>query len=257
MNKSASKSVLRRSKILDLLLGGREVPIKEIAEKLDVSIMTVHRDLAELERNGAITRVRGAVSAERSVIFESSYHFRSQKQIDEKRRLARAAIKHIEPGNALAWDDSTTAYQMTEFIQEITPITVLTNGLPVIERLSNEPGVEMIALGGKFSRGFNGFFGLQCEQAIASYVVDVAVMSSTTIRGISLYTQDEQVVRMKRAMLKIAKKSVLLVDSSKFQFSALNYIADLTDFDHVIISKDPGEEALATLRSAGIDFELV
>jgi DeoR/GlpR family transcriptional regulator of sugar metabolism len=86
--------------------------------------------------------------------------------------------------------------------------------------------------------------------------VDVAVMSSTTIQGISLFTQEEQVVRMKRVMLSIAKKSVLLVDSSKFTYSALNHIADLSDFDHVIISKDTKPETLASLRSAGIAFDL-
>jgi DeoR/GlpR family transcriptional regulator of sugar metabolism len=256
MSKTASKSELRRSRILELLLGGQQVPIKEIAEKLNVSLMTIHRDLAELEQNGAITRVRGAVSAEKSVLFESSYFFRSQKQTEEKRRLAKAAIKYIQPGNALAWDDSTTAFQMTEFIQEVTPLTVLTNGLSVIQRLSTEPGVEVIALGGKFHRGFNGFFGLQCEQAIATYVVDVAVMSSTTIQGISLFTQDEQVVRMKRAMLDIAKKTVLLVDSTKFQYSALNHVADLPDFDHVILSKDTDPEIIKKLRSQGVQFEL-
>ena len=71
-------------------------------------------DLADLEANGAITRVRGAVSAEKSVLFESSYLFREQKHIVEKRRLAQAAVKHIDPGMAVIWDDSTTAFQVTE-----------------------------------------------------------------------------------------------------------------------------------------------
>lgn len=255
MNKPASKSELRRNKILDLLLGGRQVPIKEIAEKLDVSLMTIHRDLAELEQNGAITRVRGAVSAEKSVLFESSYFFRSQKQIEEKKRLAKAAMQFIEPGNAVAWDDSTTVFQMTEFIQEVTPITVLTNGLSAIQKLCTESGVEVIALGGKYHRGFDGFFGIQCEEAISTYVVDVAVMSSTTIQGTSLFTQDEQVVRMKRAMLKIAKKSVLLIDSTKFKYSALNHIAELSEFSHVVVSKETEPATLESLRASGIRFE--
>jgi DeoR/GlpR family transcriptional regulator of sugar metabolism len=237
-------------------MGGQQVQIKEIAEKLEVSLMTIHRDLAELEQNGAITRVRGAVSAEKSVLFESSYLFRSNKQLNEKRRLVKAALKYVSAGNALALDDSTTVAQIADFIQEITPVTVLTNGLDMINRLCTEPGIDVIALGGMYHRGFNGFFGLQCESVIASYIVDVSIMSSTTIQGTSLFTQEEQVVRMKRAMLKIAKKTVLLVDSSKFTYSALNHVADLSDFDHVIISSDTDEAALNTLRGAGIVFEL-
>ena len=251
-----SKSDVRRAQILDLLLGGQQVQIKEIAGKLDVSLMTIHRDLAELEKNGAITRVRGAVSAEKSVLFESSYQFRSQKQLDEKKRLIKAALKYVSAGNALALDDSTTVAQIADHIQEITPITVLTNGLDMINRLCTEPGVDIIALGGHYHRGFNGFFGLQCESAISSYIVDVAIMSSTTIQGTSLFTQEEQVVRMKRAMLKIAKKTVLLLDSSKFNYSALNNIADLRDFDHVVISSDTDATSLEILSAAGIVFEL-
>lgn len=256
MNKKMSKSDTRRAQILDLLLGGQQIQIKEIAEKLDVSLMTIHRDLTELERNGAITRVRGAVSAEKSVLFESSYFFRSQKNIEEKKRLVRAALKYVAPGNALALDDSTTVAQIAEYIQDVTPITVLTNGLGMINQLCTEPGVDVISLGGKYHRGFNAFFGLQCERVASSYVVDVSIMSTTTIHGTSLFTQEEQVVRMKQAMLKIARTSILLIDSSKFTYSALNHAADLSDFDHVIISADTDPEKLNTLRTAGISFEL-
>jgi len=256
MSTKLSKSDARRTQILDLLSGGQQVQIKEIAEKLDVSLMTIHRDLAELEQNGAISRVRGAVSAEKSVLFESSYFFRSQRQIEEKKRLVRAALKYVTPGNALALDDSTTVAQIADIIQEVTPITVLTNGLGMINRLCTEPGVDVISLGGKYHRGFNGFFGLQCERATSDYIVDVSIMSTTTIQGTALFTQEEQVVRMKRIMLKIARKSILLVDSTKFTYSALNHTADLADFDHVIISSDTDPENLESLRTAGIVFEL-
>ena len=251
-----SKSDIRKGEILQLLLGGGQVLIKELAKQLDVSLMTIHRDLADLEANGAITRVRGAVSAEKSVLFESSYLFREQKHIAEKRRLAQAAVKRIDPGMAVVWDDSTTAFQVTEFIQEITPVTVLSNSLPVIDRLATEPDVEIIALGGKYNRGYGGFFGLQCEQAIRSYHVDVALMSSTTVQGTSIYTQDEQVVRIKQAMLEVAKKSIVLIDSSKFEYTALNKVADLRDFDHVIVSKDIDERRINELIQANVKLEL-
>ena len=57
-------------------------------------------------------------------------------------------------------------------------------------------------------------------------------------------------------MLKIAKKSILLIDSSKFTYSALNHVADLGDFDHVIVSSDTDEKSLEALQAAGIKFEL-
>tara|TARA_B100000780_G_scaffold81482_1_gene55619 strand:+ start:10911 stop:11315 length:405 start_codon:yes stop_codon:yes gene_type:complete len=133
---------------------------------------------------------------------------------------------------------------------------VLSNSLPVIDRLATEPDVEIIALGEKYNRGYRGFFGLQCEQAIRSYHVDVALMSSTTVQGTFIYTQDEQVVRIKQAMLEVAKRSIVLIDSSKFEYTAFNKVADLRDFDHVIVSKDIDERRINELIQANVKLEL-
>lgn len=238
-------------------MDGDPVQIKDLADSLDVSLMTIHRDLNDLKASGVIRQVRGSVSAEKSVLFESSYLYRCQKQLDEKLRLAKAAVAHLEPGNAVVWDDSTTTYHVCDFINQVTPITVITNALPVLNRLSSEPDVDVIAIGGAYHRGYNGFFGLGCEKTISSYHVDIALLSSTTVQGLSLYTQDEQVVRAKQAMMNIAKKSILLVDSSKFHFTALNHVADLNQFDTVIVAGDLEKSTINELIKAGINLELV
>jgi DeoR/GlpR family transcriptional regulator of sugar metabolism len=252
-----SKAEQRRSEIVRILMESGSVQIKDLAGTLNVSLMTVHRDLNDLQNQGLVRRIRGAVSAEKSMLFESSYLYRARQHVDEKRRLARAAVAHIEPGNAIIWDDSSTTYHVTEFIDQVTPITIITNALPVMERLRDAQDIELIALGGKYHRAYNGFFGLACERAIRSYHVDVALLSTTTIRGLSLYTQDEQVLRSKQAMIEIARKQILLVDESKFHFSALNHVADLTDFDVVLLSGSVDPQIIARMRDGGVKLQLV
>ena len=82
-------------------------------------------------------------------------------------------------------------------------------------------------------------------------------MSTTTIQGIAMYTQDEQVVRAKQAMIEVARKKILLVDETKFHFSALNFVANLTDFDVVLLAGDIDPAVLDALRTAGVKLELV
>ena len=82
-------------------------------------------------------------------------------------------------------------------------------------------------------------------------------MSTTTIQGMSLYTQDEHVVRAKQAMMEIARKKILLVDESKFHFSALNHVADLSVFDVVLISSSVDSTTIARLRDGGVKLQLV
>src|SRR5690606_41661187 len=103
----------------------------------------------------------------------------------------------------------------------------------------------------------NGFFGMTCENTIRSFHVDVALLSTTTVQGLSLYTQDEQVVRAKQAMMAIARKKILLVDSSKFHFSALIYVATLTDFDAVLLTGEVDSAITQTMREAGVKLHVV
>ncbi len=254
---ATSKSERRRAEIMRMLMDGGSTQIKDLAERLEVSLMTVHRDLNDLQEQGLVRRVRGSVSAEKTMLFESSYLYRTRQHVAEKQRLGRAAVAHIEPGNAVIWDDSSTTYHVCDYIASVTPLTVITNALPVMERLYGVPEVDLIALGGRYHRGYNGFFGMACERAIRTYHVDVALMSTTTIQGLSLYTQDEQVVRAKQAMMAIARKKILLVDASKFHFTALMHVAELTDFDAVIVTGEVDAGIIGGMRDAGVRLEVV
>lgn len=255
-NNEGSKAEQRQAGIVKALSEGATIQIKDLAQQLGVSLMTIHRDLTTLQELGIVRRMRGAVSAEKSMLFESSYQFRAHKHVEEKRALARAAIKHIEPGNAVMWDDSTTVFHVTEFIDEVVPVTVITNAFAVLEKLQTHPEVTTIALGGRYLRSFHGYFGIYCERAIASFRADIALMSTTAVQGLSLFTADEMVVRTKQAMMAVSQKKILMVDSSKFQHSALNHFADLTDFDVVIVPKSLDTAILDPLHQGGVKIEL-
>ncbi|MBN8999182.1 MAG: DeoR/GlpR transcriptional regulator [Rhizobiales bacterium] len=252
-----SKSERRRARILQTLMSGATAQIRDLADTLGVSLMTVHRDLAELEKEGLVRRLRGAVSAEKSLLFESSYNYRGRKQVEEKKRLARAAVARLEPGNAIICDDSTTTYHICDFIEEMAPLTVITNAVPILERLRTTPDIDLIATGGRYHSGYNGYFGAVCERTIRSFHVDVAILSTTTIQGLSLFTPDETVVRAKQAMMEVARRRILLADATKFHFTALNYVAQITDFDLVLLAGDVPPANLEQLRGAGVTFELV
>jgi DeoR/GlpR family transcriptional regulator of sugar metabolism len=252
-----SKTERRRSEIMRLLMKNSTAQIKDLANVLQVSLMTIHRDLNDLQELGLVRRLRGTVSAEKSMLFESSYVYRARQHGDEKRRLAHLAIRHIEPGNTIVWDDSSTTYHVCNVIEQVAPVTVITNAFPVMERLRDMRDIQLIALGGKFHRSYNGFFGVACENMIRSYHVDVALISTTTLEGTALYTQDEQVLRVKQAMLSIARKKILMADASKFNFSALNYVADVTAFDVVLLAGDVKAPEVARLRDCGVKVEVV
>jgi len=242
---------------MDYVLERGAVQIDELVEAFGVSRMTVHRDLDALVRQGIVRKVRGGASALPSGLFESSFRFRMRTSVEEKKALARAALSLIEPGQALMLDDSTTVVTLAEQLTHVTPLTVVTNSLPVIEHLQEEDEISLISLGGRFSRNYSSFVGLSCERAIADMRVNLLFLSASAVSGTALYHQDEETVKIKRAMMAAAEQRVLLVDHRKFETTALNRVAEMSEFDRIMTTEGIRPESETALREAGIALEVV
>ena len=93
--------------IVDHVLARGDATVAELAELTGVSLMTVHRDIAELADRGILRKYHGGVSAQPSMVFESSSDFRLHAHTDEKQALARAALSFVGPGMSVMLDDST------------------------------------------------------------------------------------------------------------------------------------------------------
>jgi len=123
------KTETRQRRISELVLARGSMSAQDLVDEFDVSLMTVHRDLDELEKRGVLRKVRGGVTAQPSSVFESLMPYRLTAMADQKRRLAEHALRYVEPGMSLMLDDSTTVLKMIPGLAGITPLHVATNFL--------------------------------------------------------------------------------------------------------------------------------
>jgi len=123
----------RQEKIAEYLLQNSSVYVQELAKIFNVSSMTIHRDLDELEKQGILRKVRGGATAQPSSLFESDFRYRLDFARNAKLAIARFAIRYIEPGQAIMMDDSTTTLTLAELVKDIQPLTVITNSFPIIQ----------------------------------------------------------------------------------------------------------------------------
>ncbi len=242
----------RRQGIMDILMEAGMASVEDLANRFGVSKMTVHRDLDDLEQAGLLRKVHGGASIQSSPQFESDFRYREKVAMEEKRALAAAAATMIGPGQIVIIDDGSTAGGIAPFLKDIRPLTVITNNLAVINLLSGVAGIQLIALGGQFSKKFNGFFGLLAEDALRSLRADVAFLSSSAIQGASAFHQDQEVVQSKRLMIKAAARRYLLVDHGKFGKSALHFLTPLDAFDGVLTGEKVASDHADILREAGV-----
>ena len=242
----------RKQLIIEMLLAEGTVTLERLARHFVVSKMTIHRDLDELEAEALLRKIRGGATIESSGQFESDFRYRTRMAADEKRIITRYAAGFIEPGMSVMIDDGSTSQSITPYLLKKRPLTVITNNLAIITALAGEAGITLISLGGVYSKKFNGFFGIMAEEAIERLRADVALMSSSSIDGKTAFHQDQEVVEIKRRMIRSSAKHFLMVDHQKFGRTALHYLSDLSAFDGVITTSALPDATKTNLAAQGI-----
>jgi DeoR/GlpR family transcriptional regulator of sugar metabolism len=246
----------RREVIAEHVLTHGSATAAELAERFQVSLMTIHRDLDELERQGVVRKYRGGVTAQPSGVFESNVAFRMKAMQAQKDAIAATAARLIEPGMAVMLDDSTTALALARRLEGITPLTVVTNFLEGLNLLSQVRGIRLMALGGDYDPLHNSFLGVSCIEAIDSLQVDLCFVSTSAVSGGFAYHQEQHIVSVKRAMLARAARNVLLLDHTKLNRIALHRVAPLSAFHRVVVDDGASADALRELDEQKVAYEV-
>lgn len=232
---------------------------QRLAELLDVSLMTIHRDLDELERRGLVRKFHGGVTAQPSGVFESLLSFRMMTRTEEKVAIAEAALRYVEPGMSIILDDSTTTLRMIPGLAERTPLHAATTSVPALHELAAiaaNNDLTVMGLGGMYDLPHESFVGMQCIEQIRGIRADAVFMSTSAVSTIDVFHQEERIVVLKRAMVSAATKRYLLVDHTKLGRVALHKVVPLNTFDLVITDSAADPEVLAEWRAGGIPFEV-
>jgi DeoR/GlpR family transcriptional regulator of sugar metabolism len=248
-----SRQAARQRAICEAVMAEGAIRIDELAERFDISLMTVHRDLDELESRALIRKSRGVATALSSSLVESSDVFRLGQQQEEKESLARAVLDYIEPGQAILLDDSTTVLKLVELLPEKTPLTVITNVLTIMNKLAHVRGISLLALGGNYYNWCSAFMGRMTNEAISALRADTFIMSTSAITDDTCFHQTLETVDTKRAMFDAAATRILLVDHTKFAKRALHALAHLTEYDLVIVDNKTDASHIMRLRKQGVN----
>lgn len=246
----------RQERITEHIVTHRSASIPELAELCGVSEMTIYRDVERLERRGVVRKFHGGVTAQPSGVFESNVAYRRATMTEQKAAIAARAREIVEPGMSVLLDDATTTLALAKLLGEITPLTVATNYLEAMTLLARFDGINLIALGGDYDRTHDSFTGTACVDAIDGLRVDIAFVSVSAVSGGSVYHQEQRVVAVKRAMLRAARRRVLLLDHTKLGRDALYRLAPLSEFELVIVDDDLSEGARRELDDHDTSYSL-
>ena len=231
---------LRQGRILDAVREHGTVRVVDLSHSLDVSEMTVRRDLETLAAQGLVEKVHGGATAitERS-IDEPGFAAKSVRQQAEKKAIAESAAALVSPGSAIALTGGTTTWALARRLSAMSGLTVVTNSLPVAEELrrSADHGSSVVLTGGTRTPS-DALVGPIAESAARELHVDVVFMGVHGMDEAAGFTTPNLMeCEINRAFLQSARRLVVLADHTKWGLIGLSTIADLGDA-HTLISDD-------------------
>jgi DeoR family transcriptional regulator, aga operon transcriptional repressor len=249
----------RRATLLQALNQNGYIQVAEFADEIGISAATIRRDLFMLEKEGLCIRKRGgAVRASNEVVYELPYTIKQYQHVEEKARIARAAVGLLEPGDSIIFDAGSTTYAVAQLLSGWSQLTVVTNDLQIAVRLAANPNIQLITTGGSVRPYVFSLQGWQTEAFIKSLKVKKTFLGADAIdsQGFVLNTNMDE-VGIKQAMIEAAEQVILVTDSTKFGKSGMFRVCDLSEVDLVITDNDIPGASLDLLVNKKISYRLV
>lgn len=244
----------RRTNILQIIENNGFVSLQELVDRVGVSESTVRRDLEHLDGIGQIRRTRGGAAyvGESLTTFEE----RRTRSSLQKQRIASEVARLIEPGESVLLDGGTTTLEVARQLIGKS-LQVVTNSLPIINLLVNQPNIELIVIGGYLYPKTGVALGPFAKAALSEIHVRRLIMSVGGITQQGLYNTNTLLVETERSMLAAAEEVIVVSDSNKLGHSALAHLCPLDAVDRMVIDSGITDEWHAIITQAGIELTIV
>ena len=234
----------RKALLMNRLREDGYVQVADLAAELNLTPVTIRRDLILLEEEGLCIRKRGgAVRSTQGVTAEIPYDVKKNRNIAEKNRIASAAISLVENGDTILLDAGSTIYSLACLLHTRERLTVVTHDLNIAVKLASNPRINLICTGGIARANVFTLQGSQVVDFIRNLKVDKsfigadAIHSDGTISNVNI-----EEVPIKQAMIESANQVILLTDSSKFGITGFAKVCNITDIDYLITDSNAPEE---------------
>lgn len=245
----------RHAAILERLMMFESVQVSDLATLLNVSLVTIRKDLTELEKANKLYRSHGKAILINPYINNRNVSEKEKLNTSEKRSIGIEAAQLIERDDTIILASGTTIHALARAIKPIHRLTLITASVAVSNILSTEEDVEILQLGGVLRHSSQSVVGRSAEQ----YLDNVAC--SKLFLGIDgfdfnfgITTTDMREAELNQVMMRTAQKTIVLADSSKFGRRGFSKIANIEDIDIIITDSRVSPTVVKRIEEMGIEL---
>jgi DeoR family transcriptional regulator, aga operon transcriptional repressor len=252
------KQQARSTAILTALQQTGSVSVEQLSAQLDVSQMTIRRDLDMLETQGLLRRTHGGAVSIEPLFYEPfrndrTFQAQVEKFAQEKRRIGRAAAGLIERGETIALTPGTTTREVIRGLPLNYDITVVTNTVNVAMELSMRKDLKIFVTGGHLHGDWFSLIGPTAAQSLANLLISTVFIGADGIEpkwGASCFSPEE--AHLNSIMVRHARRKISVVDHSKFGVVAGWRICNTGDLSVLVTDSGATDEMVQPFEKARV-----
>jgi DeoR/GlpR family transcriptional regulator of sugar metabolism len=244
----------RHNDIINILTRLKKVSVQDLTERLNVSEVTIRKDLTQLEEKGKLLRTHGG-----AVLAEDREHLRTlstrlHEKVPHKRAIASRARELVREDDTIYIDSGSTCYFLAREVKGMT-LRVVTNSIDVMAELAPSATISLYSLGGSFRPEAGAFIGPVAEEALRFFQIETCFLGTTGISPEGLFSSQNTIeAQLKRKVRGASQRAAVLADHTKYGIKAFAVFSDALGID--ILVTDEAFGGISELESRGLEVIL-
>lgn len=244
----------RHQYILNKLREQGHVSVLNLSNELQVSTVTIRKDLKNLEERKLLFRTHGSATPNNPYINERPVDEKEKIRVEQKQQIAKYAARLIEARDNIIMASGTTVIELARQIKPIEQLTVVTASLNISLLLSSDPKIDIIQLGGMLRKSSSSIIGHYAETMLTNFSCSKLFLG---IDGLDanhgLTTTNAMEATLNQQMIKSAQRVIVLADSTKFGRRGFSRICGLSEVDMIVTDRELPVTSVRQLEEAGIE----
>lgn len=250
-------AVDRRHRILERVAEQQTIHIAELAAELEVSEMTIRRDITKLERDGFLRRTYGGATAHITRSMELLFNARALQHAPAKRLIGMHLAETLAPVTTMFIGIGSTTEQFAMFLPAREEQVVITGSLPVASLLGSRRG-RVIVLGGSVLTDELACVGPVAAATVRRYNAELAVLGAAGLSAADGITElDDEAAEIHRLMIERSDRLIVVADGSKLGSRTMAAVAPADCIDLLVTDSRAPAEQLDALRALGVELQVV
>src|SRR5215831_394208 len=241
----------RRKRVLDLVSRKGFISLGDLAQSIRVSESTLRRDLDYWHQQGALKRTHGGAIYVGDGSALPALEERSERQLEEKKAIARAAVARMQDGDAILLDGGTTTLAVARLLIG-RPMQIVTNSLPIAQLFASSRETDLIILGGYVYPKTGVALGPLTIRMLPDIHVNQALLSVGGVTAKGLFNSNLLLVETQRQIMRCADEVVVVADHTKIGRPALAFLSELSEVDTFIVDPQLTRQQRQLLTKAGV-----